>query len=462
MEHIIQEIAETVSNNFNKELQKLVRDRKDISEFILEMKRILDDVGTKLCAEALEQLNEAYRKSPDRKRKWVVKSKADPNTLATIFGEVKYNRTYFVNKQTGEFAYLSDEAVGIEACDRMDTSLRAKLIDEAGETAYRRSGEKAADSVSLTSQTVMNSIRELGAISNNAVKVKEKKKSVKVLYIEADEDHVALQSGGCAEPKIVYVHEGWKKTEKARASLKNVRYFSGMYKDSEQLWSEVATYIDEAYDSEAIEKIYLSGDGANWIKKGTEWIVKSTFVLDRYHISKYVTVATAHMSHTTPLMWRYINQRDKPNLRRLFSAIISATEKRTKKEAVEEARRYILGNWASIAHQGIADYGGCSAEGHVSHILSARLSSRPLGWSREGVDQMARLRTFKANGGNVYQLLLSEKRKRKEASDHRKADREIIHKRELFASHETIGNLTVLNIGKRTPLVECLKSVRGL
>jgi len=175
-----------------------------------------------------------------------------------------------------------------------------------------------------------------------------------------------------------------------------------------------------------------------------------------------VTVATAHMPHTTPLMWRYINQRDKPNLRRLFAAIISATEKRTKKEDVKEAMRYILGNWASIANQGIAEYGGCSAEGHVSHILSARFSSRPIGWSREGVDQMARLRAFKANGGNVYQLLLSEKRKRKEASSHHNADREIMHKRGLFASRETIGNLTVLNTGKRTPLADCLKSVRRL
>ena len=37
---------------------------------------------------------------------------------------------------------------------------------------YSRSGEKATDAVSLTGQTVMNSIRELGKIENDAVKVK--------------------------------------------------------------------------------------------------------------------------------------------------------------------------------------------------------------------------------------------------------------------------------------------------
>ncbi len=57
-----------------------------------------------------------------------------------------------------------------------------------------------------------------------------------------------------------------------------------------------------------------------------------------------------------------------------------------------------------------ADYTGCSAEGHVSHILSSRLSSRPLAWSKTGVDQMARLRVFVANGGNIYELFMKRKK----------------------------------------------------
>jgi hypothetical protein len=41
-----------------------------------------------------------------------------------------------------------------------------------------------------------------------------------------------------------------------------------------------------------------------------------------------------------------------------------------------------------------------------------------------------------------------------------KVDREIIRKRKLTASHETIGNITILNIGKRTWASQFLKSVR--
>jgi len=44
---------------------------------------------------------------------------------------------------------------------------------------------------------------------------------------------------------------------------------------------------------EKIEKIYIAGDGAPWIKEGLKWILKSRFVLDRYHLNKYVLKATS-------------------------------------------------------------------------------------------------------------------------------------------------------------------------
>lgn len=409
MELIIQEIIEKISNGFEKSLESLLEEGKDISEFILSTKKTLDEIGTTLVAEALEIVDEAYRNSNDRKQSWTIKERAAKKTLTTIFGDVKYERTYYENKVTGEYCYLSDEALGIKAHDKLDASLKAKLIEEAISMPYSKSGEKASEAVTLTSQTVMNSIRELGNVDNNAAEVKQSKKSVRVLYIEADEDHVALQAGGTVEPKLVYVHEGRKKVGKNRWKLLNVRYFSGVYTNSDELWVEVSDYIDKVYDMDTIEKIYLSGDGAPWIKNGLGWIKGSIYVLDRYHLSKYVTQATAHMCYTTPIMWSYINTGDKESVEDLFKVILSETKSRTKRKAVYDARRYILGNWAGIMRQYDRDYVGCSAEGHVSHILSSRLSSRPLGWSRTGVDQMSRLRVFVSNGGNVYDVFMHKK-----------------------------------------------------
>ncbi len=77
------------------------------------------------------------------------------------------------------------------------------------------------------------------------------------------------------------------------------------------------------------------------------------------------------------------------------------TETDTKKQAVREAKRYILNNWDGIEfkEEKADEIVGCSAEGHVSHVFSERLSSRPKGWSRVGADQMARLRVYKKTVG---------------------------------------------------------------
>jgi len=51
---------------------------------------------------------------------------------------------------------------------------------------------------------------------------------------------------------------------------------------------EVAEYIDKKYDMKNIKKVYICGDGATWIKEGLNWIEKSEFVLDRFHLLKYI------------------------------------------------------------------------------------------------------------------------------------------------------------------------------
>lgn len=440
----------------------MLTEKKDISEFVLEIKKTLDQVGTILAKEALEALDSLVKSDSRRKQNWHVHEKSAPNTLATIFGEVHYQRTYCKHKTEKECRYLSDELVGIDSYDKMDVSLKARLIEEAIDTPYARSGRKAAETIELSSQSVMNAIRELGPASSSEAKIKRAKETPKILYIEADEDHAALQAGGCAEPKLVYVHEGRSKAGKDRWRLQNVRYFGGMYKESEELWNEVADYIDKAYDYDQIEKIYLSGDGGSWIKSGAAIVSKSTFVLDRYHLNKAVKMAGAHIENAEREIWRAIKKEDKEYLKVVFETILDATEAETKAQSVKEAKTYIMNHWENIKHQYSNDYSGCSAEGHISHIYSDRLSSRPLGWSREGVDQMARLRVFAANGGNIFDLALRKKQERIRETRAIELDLKVCRKKMRKVSGETIDNLPALNSGKRTQLALALRGLRGI
>lgn len=48
---------------------------------------------------------------------------------------------------------------------------------------------------------------------------------------------------------------------------------------------------------------------------------------------------------------------------------------------------------------------GCSAEGHVSHIYSDRMSSRPMGWKNKNIDNMSKLRLLREDNISVKTIL---------------------------------------------------------
>ena len=76
-----------------------------------------------------------------------------------------------------------------------------------------------------------------------------------------------------------------------------------------------------------------------------------------------------------------------------------------------DSANYILHNWTAARARLCHDEHriGCSAEGHVSHVLSDRMSSRPLGWCRDGANQMAHLRAYYFNDGDMLELVKAQK-----------------------------------------------------
>ena len=93
------------------------------------------------------------------------------------------------------------------------------------------------------------------------------KTKVRVLHIQADEDHVHKQTGGTALPKLVYTTSGYGIFSTKRKHLSNVHYIAGLYRDNEMLYQEVYDSIDNDYDIDHLEKLYVSGDGAPWIRE---------------------------------------------------------------------------------------------------------------------------------------------------------------------------------------------------
>ncbi len=255
-------------------------------------------------------------------------------------------------------------------------------------------------------------------------------------YVEADEDHIALQfkkkkgdmkryHGLGDNGQIVrriYVNEGYE-GESKRKILKQIRYFGGVYtgKENEKLWKQVKGYMEEKYDAEVLEKIYFQSDGGSWMKKGVE-ILGAEFVLDGFHLKKCVKKLAweGREEEAEKKIRNCLEKGERKKLEEWINKKSKGMEERRRKH-VEENIRYLRRNWKGIRKRVKKEEGvlGSRTESHISHVLSARMSSRPMGWSKKGAEKQAQLRIYWKNDGKIRKLL-HDQREEKEKKEEKK------------------------------------------
>lgn len=456
MNEIIQYFVEEGINNLRESIVKMLKEGQGLSEVIATIKKETDALGRGICIEIIEALDASIKKDSVRKKDWHVERGEDEKTIITKLGEISYKRTYYCSKNGKGYRYLVDEILGVGVHDRIDEEVYAELAEAGAEMSYRKSGLLPCE-VEISGQTVMKSVRNLEKLKFE--KFPMQKKEVEILYVEADEDHIALQSGKSAMPRLVYVHEGITQQGKRR-SLKSPYYLAGLKGKPGELWQEVYEYIEDNYQVDKIKRIYLSGDGAAWIKQGLNYLPNAKFVLDKYHMGKYVTKATAHMREYATRIWDCLKEAELDELGIVFNDLYMATESESKRAEIKDSWNYFKNNWDGIKVQE-EEYEqiiGCSAEGHNSHILAARMSSRPMGWSKDGADKMARLRAYKANGGKVIDFMRAQKKEEKLYRITKKIMKETSQGLKSKVN-ENVCTLEVFKIGRLTGLYKALKAI---
>lgn len=245
-------------------------------------------LGLSMIAEEWEFYDTLLHDRKDLRPGWQVIRRDEVSKLTSL-GEVTYKKTYFYNPLTGERCYLLDRLMGFSSGERLTEDAVARIYEEAAESSYRKGGMNASISrVSVSKETVMEKLHSLQFPETEQPK---EKRQVKTLYIDADEDHVALQylekkgdTKGALKhtfmPKLVYVYEGIQ-AEGDRHELLGVKYFGGYegVLGTERLWKEVCDYISGSYDEEVLERIYVNGDGQNGSKQAQRYMPKRSLYL---------------------------------------------------------------------------------------------------------------------------------------------------------------------------------------
>ncbi|WP_418494199.1 ISLre2 family transposase [Enterocloster sp.] len=410
---------------------------------ILGIQQILRKFGAAVISELLEECNTILENSIKRRAFWRIKDRTKKHLLTSV-GMIGFTHTRFEHKETGKTAYLLDQILGIQPHARISRDLECRLLEEAAQSSYRKAGYTASEQDPVSGQTVMRHVHCLKCIRQTNGQDQEKRR-VKQLYVEADEDHIALQfhekKGDIKRfkghgdngriIKLVYVHEGIE-TEGKRRSLKHRKYFVGYYtgEENKRLWEEVKEYIEETYDTDSLETIYFQSDGGGWMKKGME-LLGADFVLDEFHLKKYVKrmVRSTGEPEREAEVNEWIKEGKKKELEEWEKEKAAVLEEKEGKK-LENSYGYIKRNWKGVRNRVGKKAGvlGSSTESHVSHVISARMSSRPMGWSKEGAKKLSFLRIYWKNGGKMEQLL-SEERKCEEKRGEEKilSAAELIH-----------------------------------
>lgn len=397
METILQQLMDLWVDFFATAKQKMIEDGASLAEIIHYEDGFLKNVGVLTTNALLQEVEQDLHDQIKATHRYHVIDKNRKRTLTTQFGDVEISRHYYRDKESGERSFLFDKMLKIPANDRIELSCKAHLVDKSADMSYQKAAEIAADG-KISRQSICNAVKEAGPIPTEEAALPKTNPHASHIYIEADEDHVAMQDGTTKQNKLVIAYEDKKPIGKGRKALVAKRVFTG-YRPALEIWKSVGEYIEKAYGPST--NVTIIGDGAAWIKKGLDVIPRSDFALDLFHLSKYAKKVTGNKDVSG--IYRALRNDD----RAWFKAKVEKELKRhpERVETIKEGQKYIENQWTGARRSLEDEKISSSTEAHVSHILSDRLSSRGMGWGETNSENIGSFRAYRENGGDLGEYL---------------------------------------------------------
>ena len=399
MEFILQQVADNCTDFFNFSDNKIFNDEEMYSFF-----HLMEDFSTLINGMAIMMLEGYFSKLDDQfyelikqEKRYHVQEKGRERTITTKWGEVKITRRYYKDKVTGEFVYLLDALLDLPSHKRIEPYCASEIIKHAISMSYTKAAE-ASTPTKLSRQSVKNLVHNLPT-TPTTLQTDLEAKSAETVYIEVDEDHVSLQMGKNINMKLATVYTDKVDVGSNRMELVEKHSFTGL-ETPEEFWMQIDSYLVEAYVGSP--KVYIIGDGASWIKQGLDVLPNSEFNLDRFHLFKYMTKICGKGSRKE--VFASLETNDKV----MFEAYVETMKEKYphRMKQIVAGATYIENQWkyarASLLRPDIRS----STEAHVSHILSVRLSSRPLGWSEKGAETIYKLRVLSDNNESIQEFVM--------------------------------------------------------
>ena len=366
------------------------------------------ELALKTLQAKFESLDDDFFNSAQRKRNYRVKSKRS-RTLLTVFGQITYTRRIYESKVDGSYYTYVDRKMGLPKYDTYDPTIKAKLCEVyinlgsmlkagqvVGEAMYCFfSSNLSRKNYNISRQTVYNTLKNIHRLQPS---IDRKESTPEVLYVMADEKYVSTQAG--AKSKVMVKHavlfEGFNRVG-SRNTLTHKLHFTSLDSD---FWGQFHDFIAKVYDLSKVKEIILVGDGATWIKAGTNELINSEFHLDKFHTFQAINLMTKD-----PLIHPYLRQSLLDNEIELFKQLtkvllIQNEDSDTRSEKIKDKRQYILRHWDCIQRTLTSNL-RCPMESHISHNLASIFTSRPKAYDVDNLKRYVSLRDLHLNNVDI-------------------------------------------------------------
>lgn len=380
------------------------KDWQTLDDLIARVTAVADDVVPRSIEAIVALLNAEYFVSDERKDKGLVVKEHTTKAIHTSIGDISVPRDTYQKDGKGKCVAPIFEKLEITAHQRTSHEMMRRVTAISARTSFQDAAN--ALKAGVCRQTVINWLRN--EIPMLEVPVDEKTRSVPVLHIFVDEDHLSMLKDPTRKHMIMpigVVCEGREQVCHGRYRLIHPRYFMDPDLSPKGLIASMIGYISAQYDQTAIQTIYVHGDGASWIVNGFEELANAQHALDGFHFIRALNRCVRRFGEDKETVRSLLETAVQTNNKDMAEAVLTTFGGQSGDEHIrkktDEFQTYMLNNWDAIVCRCTSCPMGSCTEAMVFHVASERMSSTPHGWSRLTVGRLAALRTFEMNGGSL-------------------------------------------------------------
>ena len=433
--YFIKKDAENILKNTTKQVinenTNLFSDFFDIklsSIFLLgKLKKIIVEIYKK----AIQKIDNLFFESDYRKKNLYSSYKRE-RTVIKVFGEISFERYYYVDKNKENGFFLIDELFGFEKYKTYDEVIRSILINHSViDNANKASINYDLNLLNLEEYISSNAIQKIPRQTiYNWIKEWDIPKveydyygDSKRLYVMVDEkwihEQLRLSLLSDEEKKKRHYIMGkcfvtftGAKTKNNRKELLNRHVFMTT---EDKPWKLFIDDIYNIYNFETIEEIYLLSDSGSWILAGKDELKlfkNNKVILNtcEFHVKEYINRLTSSKEKREKITHAIYENESKDDFIVLVDEIIENAKNKDKKT---QYKNYILNHWKAILNMKDRDIKS-SMESHISHYVADNFGSRPKGFSKKRIEKYIKLQEYKANGINIMDLYLQSYNKTKD------------------------------------------------